>query len=124
MDVTESILNSVKKHLGIDPSVDVFDPDVIIDINAALGVLNQLDVGPKEGFFINDDSATYFDFLGNKNTQINLVKQYLCIKTQLAFDISTMSSSLLAEMREQRKELEWRLQVQSDSDGGEFQNES
>lgn len=115
MDVTDSILNSVKKLCGIDPSVDAFDPDILININAALGTLNQLGVGPKDGFFISDASATYADFLGDeKVTQTNLVKQYLYFKVRLAFDASTMSGSLLAEMRKQMEELEWRLNVQAD----------
>lgn len=115
MDVTDSILNSVKKLLGIDPSIDAFDPDVVININAALGTLTQLGVGPKDGFFITDASATYSDFLSDeKVTQTNLVKQYLYFKVRLAFDASTMSGSLLAEMRKQMEELEWRLCVQGD----------
>ena len=115
MDVTDSILNSVKKLLGIDPSIDAFDPDVVININAAFGTLTQLGVGPKEGFFITDTSATYSDFLTDeKVTQTNLVKQYLYFKVRLAFDASTMSGSLLAEMRKQMEELEWRLCVQGD----------
>lgn len=126
MDVTDSILNSVKKLLGIDPSIDAFDPDVVININAALGILTQLGVGPKEGFFITDASATYSDFLSDeKVTQTNLVKQYLYFKVRLAFDASTMSGSLLAEMRKQTEELEWRLCVQGDvvDKVGDFQNE-
>lgn len=126
MDVTDSILNSVKKLLGIDPSIDAFDPDVVININAALGTLTQLGVGPKEGFFITDASATYADFLSDeKVTQTNLVKQYLYFKVRLAFDASTMSGSLLAEMRKQMEELEWRLCVQGDviDKAGDFQNE-
>lgn len=115
MDVTDSILNSVKKLLGIDPSIDVFDPDILININAAFGTLTQLGVGPKDGFFITDASATYSDFLSDENvTQTNLVKQYLYFKVRLAFDASTMSGSLLAEMRKQMEELEWRLCVQGD----------
>lgn len=115
MDVTDSILNSVKKLLGIDPSIDAFDPDILININAAFGTLTQLGVGPKGGFFITDASATYSDFLSDeKVTQTNFVKQYLYFKVRLAFDASTMSGSLLAEMRKQMEELEWRLCVQGD----------
>lgn len=122
---TESILNSVKKLCGIDPSIDVFDSDIIINVNSAIGTLTQLGVGPKKGFFIEDESATYTDFLGDKVTQINLVKQYLYVKVRLAFDTSSMSGGMLNEMRKQMEELEWRLNVQAENvDSDEFQNEA
>lgn len=124
-DVSESILNSVKKLCGIDPSIEAFDTDIMININAAIGTLSQLGVGPKEGFSISDKSTTYEDFLGDKITQINLVKQYLYFKVRLAFDTSTMSGGMLNEMRKQMEELEWRLNTQvEDVDDVENQNES
>ena len=116
MAVTDSILNSVKKLCGLDPSIDAFDPDLIININAALGTLSQLGIGPENGFFITDDTTTYQDFLGpDKITQTNLVKQYLYFKVRLAFDTSSMSGSMMTEMRKAMEELEWRLNVQFES---------
>lgn len=115
MDVTDSILNSVKKMCGIDPSIDVFDPDIIVNINSAIGILTQLGVGPSEGYYIQDASETFDDFLGEKVTQKNMVKQYLYLKTRLGFDASTMSGSLLDAMKKQVEELEWRLNVQVES---------
>lgn len=124
-EISESILNSVKKLCGIDPSIDAFDIDIMININAAIGTLNQLGVGPKEGFSISDASTTYEDFLGDKITQINLVKQYFYFKVRLAFDTSTMSGGMLNEMRKQMEELEWRLNTQvEDVDNVEIQNET
>lgn len=122
-DVSESILNSVKKLCGIDPSIDTFDVDIMININAAIGTLNQLGVGPKEGFSISDSSCTYKEFLGDNATQINLVKQYLYFKVRLAFDTSSMSGGMLNEMRKQMEELEWRLNVQAEVADVEIQNE-
>lgn len=123
-EISESILNSVKKLCGIDSTIDAFDVDIMININAAIGTLTQLGVGPKEGFVISDASTTYEDFLGDKLTQINLVKQYLYFKVRLAFDTSTMSGGMLNEMRKQMEELEWRLNTQvEDVDSVEIQNE-
>lgn len=45
MDNEESILDYVKKLLGIQKEYVHFDPDVIHGINAAFGVLTQLGVG-------------------------------------------------------------------------------
>lgn len=124
-EITDSILNSVKKLCGIDPSIDAFDTDILINVNAAIGTLTQLGVGPKGGFVVEDANANYSDFLGDKTTQINMVKQYLYFKVRLAFDTSTMSGGMLSEMRKQMEELEWRLNVQAEvADSDEFQNES
>lgn len=124
-EISDSILNSIKKLCGIDPSIDALDVDILININAAIGTLSQLGVGPKEGFYLSDASTTYEDFLGDKTTQINLVKQYLYFKVRLAFDTSSMSGGMLNEMRKQMEELEWRLNVQTESvDNVEIQNEA
>lgn len=115
MEVTDSILNSVKQQLGIiDPTMDVFDPDVTMNINAAIAVLTQLGIGPKEGFVITGPSETYEDFLGNHITQISMVKEYLYVKTKLLFDNSSMTSGLIEEMKSQAQNLEWRLQIQAE----------
>ena len=50
----ERILDSIKKLLGIQPEYRAFDEDLTIHINAIFMVLNQLGIGPKEGFFIVD----------------------------------------------------------------------
>lgn len=124
-EITDSILNSVKKLCGIDPSIDAFDTDILINVNAAIGTLTQLGVGPKGGFVVEDANANYSDFLGDKKTQINMVKQYLYFKVRLAFDTSTMSGGMLNEMRKQMEELEWRLNVQAEvADSDEFQNDT
>lgn len=120
MNAIDSILNSVKKLCGIDPSIDAFDTDIIININAAFGTLNQLGVGPEDGFFIEDDGAVYNDFITDGNaTQINLVKQYLYFKVRLAFDTSSMSGGMMSEMRKAMEELEWRLKISVESENEE-----
>ncbi len=52
--MTESILTSIKKLLGIEESYEHFDADIIMHINSALMILTQLGVGPSEGFSISD----------------------------------------------------------------------
>lgn len=53
----ESILISIKKLLGISDDYTQFDEDIIMHINTVFLNLNQLGVGPEEGFSIEDDSA-------------------------------------------------------------------
>ena len=102
-----SILNSTKKILGLSEDYAVFDLDVITHINAAFSVLNQLGVGPVDGYFIEDESDEWGDFDVPAN-QLNLVKTYIFLKTRLLFDPPT-TSFLLDAMQNQIKEYEWRL---------------
>ena len=107
-----SILNTIKKMLGVDPDYEVFDTDIIVGINSALMTLMQIGVGPKTGFSIQDKSATWEDFIGDRG-DLESVKQYVYLKTKLIFDPS-LTTSINEIYKEQIKELEWRLNVQVD----------
>ena len=109
----ESILKSIKKDLGIDESDKDYDPDIIRRINSAFMVLNQLGVGPKEGFRINDDTNTWNEFLSGRK-DIDGVKDYVYLKVRLVFDPPT-NASLLEALKEEIKELESRLNMQVDA---------
>ena len=52
--ITDSILTSVKKLLGITEECTDFDADLILHINSVLMILTQIGVGPSEGFSIKD----------------------------------------------------------------------
>lgn len=112
MNNEESILDYVKKLLGIQKDYTHFDPDVIYGINAAFAVLTQVGVGPKEGFAISDDSAVWNDFLTD-TMRIALVKEYVCLKTRLLFDPPS-STALLDAYNKTASEYEWRLYVASE----------
>ena len=106
----DSILNSVKKAIGFDSDYDVFDDDLIMHINSTFSVLNQLGIGPKDGFFIEDDSSVWSDFLDGPKPTLNMVKSYIYIKTKLQFDRPETSYAIQA-MEKQASEYEWRLLV-------------
>jgi hypothetical protein len=105
--VEESILTSTKKILGLDDAYTPFDLDVITHINAAFSLLNQLGVGPLEGFFISDDTSVWNDFDVPEN-QRHLVKTYVFLKVRVLFD-PPGTSFLLESANDQIKEYEWRL---------------
>lgn len=109
----ESILTSIKKLLGIAEEYEQFDTDLIIHINGALMVLNQLGVGPSEGFSITSSSDTWEDFIGNSKS-IELIKTYVMLKVKLVFDSNTLSGAAIAAMKETIAEYEWRIQVAVD----------
>ena len=104
-----SILISTKKVLGIAEDYTVFDLDIITHINATFSLLNQLGVGPVEGFFIEDDSSTWDEFVVPPN-QLNLVKTYVILKVRMLFD-PPATGFLTTAMENQIKEYEWRLNV-------------
>lgn len=109
----ESILTSIKKLLGIEEDYVHFDPDIIMHINSVFMILNQLGVGPPEGFRIEDDIATWADYTDN-NLLYESVKTYIYLKVRLLFD-PPASSSLIEAMNRQISELEWRLNVAAES---------
>jgi len=103
----ESILDSTKKILGLEATYTPFDLDVITHINAAFSILNQLGVGPEEGFSILDNQAVWADFVVPTN-QLHLVKTYVYLKVRILFDPPS-TSFLLDTYNNQIKEYEWRL---------------
>lgn len=105
----DSILTSIKKLLGIDEFYDHFDADIIMCINSAFSVLNQLGIGPPEGYVITDSTQTWTDFFGDRK-DIELVKTYVYMKTRLIFDPPS-SSSVIEAFNKQISEFEWRLNV-------------
>ena len=108
----DSILNSVKKKLGIQEDYTHFDEDIIMDINSVFMILNQLGVGPDEPFTIEDEDAYWEDFIDN--TRIEAVKSYMYMKVRLMFDPPT-SGFLVDSLKKQIAELEWRMLVQAET---------
>ena len=108
----ESILTSIKNLLGLEEEYTQFDNDVIMHINTVFLNLTQLGVGPTEGFLIEDDTATWYDFIGDSN-QLQAVKSYMYLKVKLLFD-PPLSSSVIESMNRMIAELEWRLNVAVD----------
>ena len=105
----QSILDSTKKILGIAPEYKAFDHDIITHINTAFSTLQQLGVGPAEGFMIEDDTVEWDTFLAG-TIPLNQVKTYIFMRTKLLFDPPPNSFGISA-MVDQVKEMEWRMMV-------------
>lgn len=108
----ESILTSVKKLLGITEEYQHFDADIIMHINSVFTILTQLGVGPAEGFFIEDDSATWYDFIP-EGQNYESVKTYMGMKVRILFD-PPASSVVMEAMNRMASEFEWRLQTEAE----------
>lgn len=108
----DSILDSVKKLLGIDPSYYAFDADITMHINSVFSILTQLGVGPERGFRIHDKNAVWTSYLA-ASEKLEMVKTYMALKVRMMFD-PPMSSSVADAINRNISELEWRINVAVD----------
>lgn len=109
-----SILETIKKMLGLSAEQKEFDIDIIIHINSVLSKLNELGVGTEKTFSIQDEFALWDDFLPEDDNSFNDVKTYMYIKVKLIFDPPASSAAMKA-MEETAKELEWRLNCKAEN---------
>ena len=110
----DSILTSVKKLLGLTEEYTPFDLDLIMHINSVLMILQQMGVGPKEGFTISDATATWTQFMDGCGN-IEAVKSYVALKVRLLFD-PPQSATVTDAIKSQISELEWRLYTACDKE--------
>jgi hypothetical protein len=110
--LSDSILATIKKMLGLEDNYTPFDIDVKVFLNSALMTLQQIGVGPKEGFIVKDFTQTWNDFLP-KDTMLEAVKTYLYLCVKMAFDPPS-NSFVMDAMKQQKEELEWRLREQAE----------
>lgn len=110
-ELSDSILSSVKKLIGISEDNKSFDLDVMLNINAASSTLYQLGVLQKP-FTVTSKDDTYDDLLpGGSEDVINQIKMYFVYKTRLGFDSSTLSGVMIDVIKEMIKEAECRLMM-------------
>lgn len=107
-----SILLDIKKLLGLTGEYDVFDTDIIININSIFMVLNQLGVGPRRPYMISGDSERWSDFTDDISF-VSAVKTYIYLRVKLIFDPPS-SSFVIESINKQIAELEWRLKSQKE----------
>lgn len=81
----DSILDSVKKTLGLDAVDTSFDLDVTLFINSVFGTLRQVGVGPDTGFIIVDNTTLWSQYVSSA-TYLGMVKAYVELKVKMLFD--------------------------------------
>ena len=106
---SDSILISTKKVLNIGTEHSVYDLDIIMHINATFSIINQLGIGPADGFFIEDELAKWEDLQVPAN-QLSMIKTYIFLKVGLLFD-PPGTSFLIEAKNKQLAEYEWRLSL-------------
>jgi hypothetical protein len=108
--MSDSILANTKKLLGLVDDYTAFDDDIIIHINSVFMILNQMGIGPENGFAIEDASATW-DYFLDDDLRLSSVKSYMYLRVRMLFDPPT-TSYLITAIKEQIQEIEWRLKTQ------------
>ncbi len=106
-----SILDTTKRLCGIEPDDTDYDPEITVHINSIFFVLQQLGVGPEEGFFILDKEAKWSEFIGME--QIAAVISYMGLRVKMLFDPPPTGPATEA-MERQAGQLEWRLNIQAE----------
>lgn len=109
--LSDSILSSVKKLIGISEEDESFDVDIMLHINAASSILFQLGV-LRTPYTVTSKEDTYSDLIpGGTEDVINQVKMYYVYKTKLGFDSSTLTSTVIQVLKEMIAESEYRLMI-------------
>ena len=112
-DPVNSILNDIKKLLGLDPEYKVFDTDVIIHINSAFWRLRQLGVGV-DNFTISGASETWDNYLGEDMSKMEVVKTFIYLYVRLLFDPPTNNASLFNAYQQQLEKYESLIVYEAD----------
>lgn len=111
----QSILKSTKRVLHLNPDDDSFDLDIIMRINSAFSDLNDLGVGPDDGFEIEDDTTEWADYLIDDPVQLNSIRNFVLLKTRLGFDPPS-TGFLLTSAENQLKEIETRISIRRENE--------
>lgn len=109
-----SILNSIKKLIGLDSEDTSFDPDLILHINSAIDVLRQIGVKIDDGFYVEDGAAEWDDLIP-QGYVLNQIKTYLWMKVRKWFD-PPQNGTTMDALNTSIAELEWRISVAVDPD--------
>ena len=108
-DAVDSILNTIKKLLGIDSENDSFDIDIMVIINSIIPSLSQIGVGPANGFIVKSSEDKWLDYINN-TINLESVKTYIYLRTKLIFD-PPGNSTLIESLNKNISELEWRMML-------------
>lgn len=108
-----SILNDIKKLLGIDAADTDFDTDLIIHINGIIARLQTFGVGPEPCYQISGASDAWDCYITDPRV-VNLVKQYIFVQTRIVFD-PPQTSALLQSLENISKDYEFRLMALCDN---------
>lgn len=103
----DSILQSVKKVLGIESEYTAFDLDIIMHVNSIFSTLFQLGLGVEAQFEITDGTDTW-DTIFEGYKGVAMIKSYIGMRIKQIFD-PFQTGFATDSYDKQIKELEWRI---------------
>jgi hypothetical protein len=106
-----SILNDIKQLLNLEEDDSTFDTDVLIHLNTAFSILDQIGAAPAGGFTaeVEDKDTKWSDFFGDLKG-VSMVKSWIYLKVQLIFD-PPATSFTIASKEKLLEELTYRINV-------------
>lgn len=110
--INNSILGTIKKMLGLEPSYTVFDEDIMVLINSCIREIYQLGVGD-ETFSVTGHDQTWSDYLGATSGLYDDVKSYIYYKVRIAFNPPS-NSFVTNSFQELLKENAFRILIAAD----------
>lgn len=110
--IQNSILHDIKQMLGQEWDDTTYDLDIKNHINTVFFNLNQIGVGPSDGFVIEDESVLWESYIG-ESKNLHAVKSYIYSNVRLYFDPPT-NGFLVTSIQKQIDKLEWTLMVEVD----------
>ena len=99
--------------LGGSAEYNVFDVDLCSFINSSIMKLYQMGIG-EIGFSVDGEEQTWRDYLGNDFEKLRSVVDFIYTEVRMKFDPPS-NSFVMNAMKDNLKELEWRLIVQVES---------
>lgn len=114
ISANDSILLTIRKMLGGSVDYDVFfDVDLCVLINSSIMKLYQMGIG-EIGFSVNGPAETWRNYLGDDFEALRSVVDFIYTEVRMKFDPPS-NSFVMNAMKDNLKELEWRLIVQVES---------
>lgn len=132
--MNNSILNDIKKMLGITEDYKHFDQDIIIHINTALSTLIQVGLPANKNFNLVNSDQTWSEYMNFTNSKVNnnimkaalkqlsaenvdknigMIKSYVYLKTKLIFD-PPQNSFTIESINKTINEYESRINIEYD----------
>ena len=107
-----SILEHIRKSVGIDKEDTSFDVDLLVYINSALGALTQQGAG-RNTFSVTDESETWDNYLPPEQMGspiFGMTVEYVVLQVRILFDPPPKGTQTYMEYK--LRENEWRIQTE------------
>lgn len=110
----ESILVTTKLACSVTYDEPETDFIIITHINSVLSDLNQLGIGPADGFEVTDAESKWEDFYGT-DKRLNSVRSYVYLRVRMLFDPPS-TGPLMEAMNKQVDQLAWRINARREEE--------